>query len=44
MEDTFDSPKHFYQNVCHTLVKGILSNENGKNPLLLKSKIGITKL
>jgi hypothetical protein len=44
MEDSFDSPKHFYQNVCHTLLKGILSDENGKNPLMLKTKVRVTKL
>ncbi len=44
MNDKFDSSKHFYQNVCHTLLSMILPVAIDKNPLHFKSKIGGMKL
>jgi hypothetical protein len=39
MNDKFDSSKHFYQNVCHTLLSMILPVAIDKNPLHFKSKL-----
>lgn len=43
MEGKFDSAKHFFQNVCHTLLQKILPNGD-VNPLHIKSSIGGMKL
>jgi hypothetical protein len=43
MNDSFDSSKHFFQNVCHTLLQKILPYGD-TNPLQIKSKICKMKL
>jgi hypothetical protein len=43
MNESFDSAKHFFQNVCHTLLQKILPNGD-YNPLQIKSKISKMKL
>ena len=42
MGSAFDSIKHFYQNVCYTLITKTLSG--GQNPLIVLNKPGMTYL
>jgi hypothetical protein len=43
MNETFDSSKHFFQNVCHTLLQKVLPYGDS-NPLQIKSKVCKMKL